>query len=64
MNENNDRSQKKTGRRPKTYPAQIRYTISFNEVEHARFLQLFDQSGMKLKAHFIISCILKDYQDH
>lgn len=57
MNENNRKQLKKTGRRPKEDPAKIRYTISFNEEEHSRFLSLFDQSGMLVKAHFITSCI-------
>ena len=57
MNDNNSKQQKKTGRRPKKDPANIRYTISFNEQEHARFLALFDKSGMQVKAHFITSCI-------
>lgn len=56
--DNNSRKQlKKTGRRPKADPATIRYTISFNQEEHARFLALFDKSGMEVKAHFITSCI-------
>lgn len=59
MNEHNGKQQKKTGRRPKVDPAKIRYTISFNELEHSRFLELFDKSGMKVKAHFITSCIFE-----
>jgi len=59
MKEHNGKPQKKTGRRPKADPAKIRYTISFNEVEHSRFLELFDQSGMKVKARFITSCIFE-----
>ena len=59
MNEENINKQQKTGRRPKADPAKIRYTISFNEVEHVRFLELFDQSGMMVKAHFITSCIFE-----
>ena len=59
MNENNRKQLKKTGRRPKEDPAKIRYTISFNEEEHSRFLSLFDQSGMLVKAHFITSCIFE-----
>ena len=59
MNEHNGKPVKKTGRRPKKDPANIRYTISFNEVEHAQFLKLFDQSGMTVKAHFITSCIFE-----
>lgn len=57
MNENNKKQMKKTGRRPKKDPAKIRYTISFNQERHARFLALFDKSGMQVKAHFITSCI-------
>lgn len=60
MIKNNDKKQhKKTGRPPKNDPAKIRYSISFNEEEHARFLALFDQSGMSVKAHFITSCIFE-----
>ena len=59
MNENNRKQLKKTGRRPKEDPAKIRYTISFNEEDHSRFLSLFDQSGMLVKAHFITSCIFE-----
>jgi len=57
MNDKNSKQQQKRGRHPKVDPAKIRYTISLNEVEHSRFLELFDQSGMKVKAHFITSCI-------
>ena len=59
MSEHNGKPKKKTGRRPKADPAKIRYTISFNEQEHSRFLELFDQSGMKVKAHFVTDCILE-----
>lgn len=59
MNEQNTKKMQKTGRRPKADPAKNRYTISFNEVEHSRFLELFDQSGMTVKAHFITSCIFE-----
>ncbi len=59
MNERNDKQKKRIGRRPKADPAKNRYTISFNEVEHSRFLELFDQSGMTVKAHFITSCIFE-----
>lgn len=59
MNENNKRQLKKTGRPTKKDPAKIRYTISFNEQEHARFLALFDKSGMQIKAHYITSCIFE-----
>lgn len=59
MSDDNGKQQKRTGRRPKADPAKIRYTISFNEAEHSRFLELFDRSGMEVKAHFITSCIFE-----
>ena len=48
---------RKLGRVPKIDKAIYRYTISFNQVEHTRFLSLFEQSGMKVKAHFITSVL-------
>ncbi len=59
MNNSNNKQMKKTGRHPKEDPANIRYTISFNEKEHAHFMALFDKSGMQIKAHFITSCIFE-----
>lgn len=47
----------KAGRKPKDNPAIFRYSVSFNATEHAKFLTLFEQSGMKVKAHFIAACI-------
>jgi len=47
----------KVGRTQKSDPAIFRYSISFNAVEHAAFLGRFDESGMKVKAHFITDCI-------
>ena len=57
MNEEKKSRSRKAGRKPKDNPAVFRYSVSFNEVEHARFLSLFEQSGMKIKAHFITACI-------
>ena len=45
------------GRKPKADPAVFRYTVSFNEAEHNEFLSRFEKSGLKVKAHFIASCI-------
>jgi len=47
----------KMGRKPKPFPAKFRYTISLDEMENASFLTRFDESGMKMKAHFITACI-------
>ncbi|MGI9650885.1 conjugal transfer protein MobA [Chryseobacterium sp. RLHN22] len=57
MDDKNSKPVRKTGRRPKADPAKFRYTISFNAVEHSKFLELFEQSGMDVKAHFITACI-------
>lgn len=56
MNEKKSK-QRKVGRIPKEDPAVFRYSISFNSIDHAKFLSLFEQSGSKNKAHFITSCI-------
>jgi hypothetical protein len=50
-------SQRLGGRKPKADPAVFRYTISFNAAEHNEFLSRYERSGMKVKAHFITSCI-------
>ena len=57
MNEEKKSRSRKAGRRPKDNPAVYRYSVSFNKAEHARFLSLFEHSGMKIKAHFITACI-------
>jgi hypothetical protein len=45
------------GRKPKSDPAIFRYSVSFNATEHAEFSFHFEQSRLKVKAHFIASCI-------
>ena len=47
----------KAGRNLKSDPAIFRHTISLNEEQNAAFLGRFDESGMKVKAHFITACI-------
>lgn len=59
MEEVNRKQIKKTGRKPKNDPAVHRYSISLNAEENAKFLALFDQSGMNIKAHFITACIFQ-----
>ena len=49
----------KGGRHPKADPAVHRYSISLNAEENARFLSLFEQSGMNVMAHFITACIFQ-----
>jgi len=55
----NNNPQKKGGRKPKKDPAVFRYSISLNAKENARFLSLFEQSDMNVKAHFITACIFE-----
>lgn len=59
MEEVNRKQVKKTGRKPKNDPAVHRYSISLNAEENAKFLALFDQSGMSVMAHFITACIFQ-----
>lgn len=47
----------RAGRNLKSDPAIFRHTISLNEEENTAFLGRFDESGMKVKAHFITACI-------
>lgn len=44
---------KKEGRPLKIDPAIHRFSVNFSAVEHARFLTLFEQSGLLSKAAFI-----------
>ena len=46
-----------TGRNKKINPASFRYVFRLNEEENNQFLSLFEQSGMKVKAHFITSVL-------
>ncbi|GHV15713.1 hypothetical protein FACS1894179_00910 [Bacteroidia bacterium] len=57
MNKEKNPKKRKVGRIPKKDPAVFRYSISFNSVDHARFLSLFEAAEAKSKAHFITSCI-------
>ncbi len=49
----------KGGRHPKDDRAVYRYSISLNAAENAKFLLLFEQSGMNVMAHFITACIFQ-----
>ena len=57
----NERTNKnyKGGRHPKDERATFRYSISLTAVENAKFLTLFEQSGMNVMAHFITACIFQ-----
>lgn len=62
MNENkkNTPQRGKGGRTPKNDPASFRYSVNFTAVEHARFLTMFEQSGLQSKARFIAARVFND----
>lgn len=59
MDDNGTHKKHKGGRHPKDDPATFRYSISLTAVENAKFLTLFEQSGMNVMAHFITACIFQ-----
>jgi len=50
----------KRGRNPKNDPASFRYSVNFTAVEHARFLTMFEESGVQSKARFIAARVFSD----
>jgi len=54
-----NRRKHKGGRKPKIDPCKHRYAISLNDVDNARFLSLFEASGMDVKAHFITATLFE-----
>ena len=59
MENKNTANPRKGGRHPKADPAVHRYSISLTAEENARFLTLFEASGMNVMAHFITACIFQ-----
>ncbi len=59
MDDNGTHKKHKGGRHPKDDRATFRYSISLTAVENAKFLTLFEQSGMNVMAHFITACIFQ-----
>lgn len=47
------------GRRPKTDPSVNRYVVRFNAEENARFLTMFERSGLESKGAFIKNFIFQ-----
>jgi hypothetical protein len=45
------------GRPPKTDPCRHRYSFKLNDVDNARFLAMFDETGWTDKAKFIKTCL-------
>ena len=60
MNDEKEKKHRRGGRNPKTNPAVFRYTVNFDAVEHARFLTLFEQSGLHSKAQFIAARVFSE----
>ncbi len=62
MNENASNTPKrgKGGRTPKNDLANYRYSVNFTAVELARFLTMFEQSGLQSKARFIAARVFGD----
>jgi len=59
VDDNGTHKKHKGGRHPKDDRASFRYSISLTAVENAKFLTLFEQSGMNIMAHFITACIFQ-----
>ena len=59
MTDSIENKKHKGGRHPKDDRAMFRYSISLTAVENAKFLTLFEQSGMNVMAHFITACIFQ-----
>jgi hypothetical protein len=59
MNENTNSKQHKGGRKPKVNPSAHRYVFRLNDEENAKFLTLFEQSGVDNKAKFIVSVLFR-----
>ncbi|MFK8273915.1 conjugal transfer protein MobA [Capnocytophaga canimorsus] len=57
MNTKNTKHNQNNGRNKKLNPATHRYVFRLNDEDNAKFLSLFEQSGMKIKAHFITSVL-------
>jgi len=55
MNENNNSKRNKGGRKPKLDPSTHRHVFRLTDEENAKFLSLFEASGMPNKAKFIIT---------
>ncbi|HAF32621.1 MAG TPA: hypothetical protein DCS36_15940 [Sphingobacterium sp.] len=57
MMEEVNKKKNKGGRKPKLNPAQNRYMFRLTDEENAKFLALFNPSGMDNKAKFIVSLL-------
>jgi len=60
MDRERNKNRKKVGRKPKADKAKYKYAFRLTEVENAKFLALFDQSGMSNKAEFVRKAIFEN----
>lgn len=60
MDRERNKNRKKVGRKPKADKAKYKYAFRLTEVENAKFLALFDQSGLPNKAAFAKKSILEN----
>jgi hypothetical protein len=57
---NQPRKRGKGGRPPKNNPAAKRLSVNLTDVQHARFLAMFEQSGVSTQSAFIAARIFGD----
>ena len=57
MSENNNNRKNKGGRKPKLNPSTHRHVFRLTDEENAKFLSLFETSGVNNKAKFIVSLL-------
>ena len=60
MEKNKSPRKGKGGRPPKNDTAKYRYSVNFSAEEHARFLTMYEQSGLLSKAAFIKARVFGD----
>ena len=60
MEKNNTPRRGKGGRPPKTDTADYRFSVNFTAEEYARFLTMFETSGLQSKAAFIKARVFND----
>lgn len=58
--EKKNRKLNKGGRKPKVNPKANRYVFRLTDEENAKFLALFDRSGMDNKTKFIVSMLFAE----
>lgn len=56
----NSDGRKKAGRRPKPYTALYRYSVNFTPEQNAKFLSLWEESGVQSKAQFIAARVFSN----